>query len=129
MLSFMKKVLSTGVALVIMTIASGRSHAADTPEASAAAREIDALLAQDWKQHSLQGNAPASDETFVRRVYLDLVGRIPTYEETVDFLNSADSGKRAMLIDRLLASEGFVLHQFNFLADLLRAQSKGNYHR
>lgn len=123
----MNKVLSTGVALVIMTIASGRSHAADTPETTTAAREIDALLAQDWKQRSLQGNASASDETFVRRVYLDLVGRIPTYDETVDFLNSTGPGKRAILINRLLAGEGFVMHQFNFLADLLRAQSKGNY--
>src|SRR6187455_2909372 len=115
----MKNVLSTGVALVILTITSGRSDAVDTPEATAAAREIDALLAQDWKQHSLQGNAPASDETFVRRVYLDLVGRIPTYDETVDFLNATGPGKRAILINRLLAGEGFVMHQFNFLADLL----------
>src|SRR5690349_8262513 len=89
-----------------------------------AARQVDALLAQDWQKHSLQGNAPASDETFVRRIHLDLVGRIPTHEETVDFLNSTDAGKRAKLIDRLLASEGFTMRQFHVWADLLRVLTK-----
>ncbi|MGV3660549.1 MAG: DUF1549 domain-containing protein [Prosthecobacter sp.] len=91
------------------------------------AARIDALLAQDWQKNSLQGNPAASDEIFVRRVHLDLVGRIPTHRETVEFLADADPARRARLIDRLLASEGFTLHLFHFYADLLRVLSAGTY--
>ncbi|MEM7602633.1 MAG: DUF1549 domain-containing protein [Verrucomicrobiota bacterium] len=63
---------------------------------------------------------PLSDEQFVRRIYLDIVGRIPTYTETVSFLDDRDQNKRARLIDQLLDTEGFVSHFFNYLSDLLR---------
>jgi len=46
----------------------------------------------------------ADDATFVRRIHLDLVGRIPTSAETRAFLADADPQKRAKLIDTLLAS-------------------------
>ena len=72
--------------------------AAAEPEGITPAAQIDALLARDWQQHSLQGNAPASDEIFVRRIHLDLVGRIPTHEETVQFLNDPVQDKRGKLI-------------------------------
>ncbi len=87
--------------------------------------DVDALLAKDWQALKLAPNAPASNEVFVRRVYLDVVGRIPTYREAETFLNSKDSHKRAALIDSLLAGEGYVQHFFNFWADILRAQSRG----
>ena len=57
------------------------SALAEDAKADAVAREIDALLQQDWAKHGLQGNAPASDTTFVRRAYLDIVGRIPTLDD------------------------------------------------
>jgi hypothetical protein len=44
----------------------------------------------------------STDEEFVRRVYLDTVGHQPSLDETVSFLQSADPGKRAKLIDQLL---------------------------
>lgn len=97
------------------------------PDVRITASEIDSLLKQDWRKHSLQGNAPASDEMFVRRIHLDLVGRIPTHQETVLFLSATDKDKRVKLIDQLLASEGFTMHQFHFYADLLRVLSKGTY--
>jgi len=98
----------------------GSSVAAPVSEA----QRIDALLAQDWAKHQLKPNAPAADATFVRRVFLDVVGRIPTYRETEEFLSSVDADKRAKLIERLLASEGYVQHFFNFWADILRTQSR-----
>lgn len=47
---------------------------------------------------------PADDATFVRRIYLDLVGRIPSRDETRAFLDDTAADKRAKLIDQLLAS-------------------------
>lgn len=91
-----------------------------------AARQIDALLEKDWAANKLQGNPAADDNTFVRRIYLDIIGRIPTTRETETFLASKEADKRARLIDKLLASEGYVQHFFNYWADVLRAQSNGN---
>ena len=44
---------------------------------------------------------PASDEEFLRRVYLDFTGVIPTAQQARDFLKDPQPSKRAQLIDRL----------------------------
>jgi hypothetical protein len=89
---------------------------AATPES----QKIDALLAEVWKKQNLQPNAAAPDEVLVRRLYLDIAGRIPTVEESTRFIASKDPQKRAKLIDELLASDGYTSHMFNYFADLLR---------
>ncbi len=61
-----------------------------------------------------------NDEQFVRRAYLGIGGRIPTYEETVAFLTNRSRDKRSELVDELLDSELFVSHFFNLMSDLLR---------
>lgn len=53
----------------------------------------------------------ADDATVIRRLTLDLVGRIPTTGEVDAYLKSTDADKRAKLVDRLIASPGFVRHQ------------------
>ena len=95
------------------------------PGASAASEQIDELLAKDWKTNKLKPNPAAPDDVFVRRVYLDVAGRIPTYREADEFMKSKEKNKRAKLIDQLLAGEGYVQHFYNFWADILRAQSQG----
>lgn len=95
------------------------------PAPAEAARRIDALLEADWKKHGLQGNPDVDDATFVRRIHLDLIGRIPTSRETGEFLESKEPAKRAKLIDKLLASEGYVQHFYNYWADVLRVQTNG----
>lgn len=52
--------------------------------------------------------AQADDAEFLRRVYLDLGGRIPTRDEALEFFNQSDAEKRAKLIDKLLASDDHV---------------------
>ncbi|MBM82118.1 MAG: hypothetical protein CMJ78_16235 [Planctomycetaceae bacterium] len=90
-------------------------------------RQIDALIGEQLKENQLERNARASDAIFVRRVYLDVVGRIASYSEAREFLDSDDENKRAALIDKLLDSEGYVSHHFNYFADLLRLQSRMRY--
>ncbi|MEM0924479.1 MAG: DUF1549 domain-containing protein [Planctomycetota bacterium] len=50
------------------------------------------------------------DATFLRRVTLDIAGRIPTLEETETFLDDSSIEKRGLLIDRLLRSEDYAIH-------------------
>ncbi len=99
---------------------------AKAPDTASAAKAIDAILAKDWEANKVKGNPAADDNVFVRRVYLDVVGRIPTTREAEDFLSDKTPSKRSKLIDKLLASEGYVQHSFNYFADVLRAQSNGN---
>ncbi|HEY1050897.1 MAG TPA: DUF1549 domain-containing protein [Prosthecobacter sp.] len=91
-----------------------------------ASQQIDALLAKDWQQNKLTPNPAASDEVFVRRVHLDIIGRIPTLQEARAFLDSTDKDKRSKLIDQLLAGEGHAQHMFHFWADILRVQTRPN---
>lgn len=87
---------------------------------------IDALLEASWKAHGITVPVPASDETIVRRLYLDLAGRIPTREETLAFLIDKDPDKRNALVERLLESDAHASHFFHFWADLLRLNSKAH---
>lgn len=86
--------------------------------------KIDALLQTSYTQNKVKPNPPAKQATFLRRVYLNIIGRIPSYEEAEAYLTSKHRSKRSRLIDRLLDSEGYISHHFNFWADLLRAKSE-----
>jgi hypothetical protein len=67
---------------------------------------------------------PADDATFLRRITLDLTGRLPSIEETFAFEADPDSEKRDALIDRLLDSEEFNDYWTLRLAQLLRIRSQ-----
>ena len=95
---------------------SASAFAAALPESA----RIDSILAKDWQKNGLKANPAATDEIFVRRLYLDVAGRIPTIDEARSFIDSKEAGKRTKLIDTLLASEGYVSHYFNYWADVLR---------
>ena len=96
------------------------------PEIRAAARQVDLLVEQGLRAQKAQPNPRISDEQFVRRVYLDVIGRVPTLDEARRFLDSADRDKRAKLIDQLLDSPGYVSNFYNYYADILRIQTRLN---
>lgn len=86
----------------------------------AESQKIDELLAKGWEKAGVKPNPPASDDVLIRRLYLDIAGRIPTLEEVQAYVKSGDPQKRAKLIDTLLASDGHTSHMFNYWADILR---------
>jgi len=94
-----------------------------------AARRIDELVEARLKTASQKPNAAIDDATFLRRLYLQTIGRIPTAVEAGQFLQSKDPQRRAKLIDSLIGSEGYVSRQFNLWADALRAKSDLDYGR
>jgi hypothetical protein len=80
---------------------------ADRPIAAAADHYIDETLRKERVRP-----APAADDaTLLRRLTLDLAGRIPTAAEARDYLGSTDPDKAMRLVDRLLGSPGYVRHQ------------------
>jgi len=87
----------------------------------ASARKLDLLLATQLKKQGFSSfNEPLPDDLFVRRVYLDILGRIPTRQEFLAFAESAREDKRAALIDELLLSPGYSSNMFNYFADMYR---------
>ena len=70
--------------------------------------------------------APAADDaTFLRRLTLDLLGRIPTTAELRAFVESSDPDKRPKLADRLMASPAFARHQTDSFEAMLMAGTRG----
>jgi hypothetical protein len=71
-------------------------------------------------QKGLKDAAPRADDAeFLRRVYLNLTGVIPSTEETRTFLADKAADKRVKLVDRLLAGEGYARHMTNLFDVLL----------
>ena len=63
---------------------------------------------------------PADDAKFLRRVHLDLIGRLPTPEEVRTFLADGDAQKRSRIVDELLQRPEYADHWAAKWADLLR---------
>jgi hypothetical protein len=74
---------------------------------------IDAEVRAAWQREKVTPAPAATDAAFLRRVWLDLAGTIPTGEEARTFLQDADPKKREKLIDRLLADPRFAAQQAN----------------
>ncbi|MFN0105600.1 MAG: DUF1549 domain-containing protein [Bryobacteraceae bacterium] len=64
--------------------------------------------------------APATDMEFIRRIYLDLAGRLPTPAEYRAFLEDQSAGKRDGVIDTLLYSPDYVSRWATWLGDLVQ---------
>lgn len=88
--------------------------------------QIDALVDASLAASGIPAAGPASDSEFVRRVCLDLIGRVPGVEETREFLAEADSdgGARTRLIDRLLASPEHV-RRMQYVLDEMIMERRG----
>ena len=95
-------------------------------DALQAASRIDQLVEANYRRHGISPNSKTTDAQFVRRIYLDITGTIPTYQQTQRFLQSKDDSKRIQLIDDLLNSDGYASHSFNYWADVLRYTDRLN---
>ena len=71
------------------------------------ANYIDELVLAKWKQTGLQPSPATGDSAFLRRVTLDICGRLPTVDEARAFLAEAAPDKRERLVDRLLDSPDY----------------------
>src|SRR5260370_42190403 len=74
------------------------ANAAPVLDPQALAARIDQLLASRWSAQRIKPAAPAGDAEFLRRVYLDLAGRIPPVREVDDFLKDSVADKRQRLV-------------------------------
>ena len=120
----------------LLDIASGQSSPRET------AAKIDQLLARELAAKSLIKPPvpvkPVDDETYLRRVFIDLVGEPPTTNDVLAFTLNADADKRWQLVNQLLADESYgrnwarywrdvILYRRSDERGLLRARSLEKY--
>ena len=104
--------------------ASGVHPVFERPGPPPPATAIDRLLAARWHELGIQPANPCSDAVFLRRAWLDVTGSIPSGAEAAAFLKDPDPAKRAALIDRLLASDGYAAYYSMKWSDLLRVKAE-----
>ncbi len=88
--------------------------------------QIDRLVHEAQKREGIIPAPRSTDAEFLRRVTLDLTGKIPPVAEVRRFLADQSPRKREQLVDRLLASPGFVVHFTNVWRDLLLPEITSN---
>ncbi len=102
--------------------------AASLPAASSAPvpkhNFIDAQIFGKMERDHVPHAALTGDNEFLRRVTLDLTGRIPTPQDLTAFAADPDPAKRDKAVDKLLASEGYVDKWAYFFMDVFRANGK-----
>jgi hypothetical protein len=89
-------------------VRGGRTDPVQTVrDARALTARVDAVLAARWAKAKIRPAAVAEDGEFLRRVSLDLIGKIPTAAEARDFLDDPSPDKRLALVERLLDSPAY----------------------
>ncbi len=97
-------------------------HASDpqiAPPGEGLSFQIDQIVEQAKTRNGIVSAPHSTDAEFMRRVSLDIGGKIPPVAELRLFLNDRDSAKREKLINRLLDSPGFVVHFSNIWRAIL----------
>jgi len=87
--------------------------------------KINEQLRRGYQQRRVEPAGTCEDRVFVRRLYLDLVGRIPTLDELNGFLQggSGSHSKRAGLVDQLLQREEHFVHWADLFDTLLMGRA------
>jgi len=108
--------------------AAGAAHDLVSPYESATfagkPTPIDELVFARLEKLALKPAYPCSDAVFVRRVYLDVIGSLPTAKEATQFYGDRSANKRAALIDRLLARDEYADFWTMKWCDLLRVKAE-----
>ncbi len=91
---------------------------------------INEIIEQGWRDFEIRPAAEADDSTWCRRVFLDVIGRVPNQEELSEFLAAKSKSKRADLVDTLLHddryTEEYASHWSTVWTNILIGQSGGN---
>ena len=70
-------------------------------------QKIDEAMEQGWKDFQLSPSKVEDDGLWCRRIYLDLIGRIPTFVELQEFMKSDAKSRRSQLVERLLYDDRY----------------------
>lgn len=133
----MSRAISAGLSMYLLTVAAFWASAAETnlPDTSrpiarlsppaaaeapaAAAAKVDEILRQEVPAVAPTATAVVSDELYLRRVHLDIVGRLPSPDEIAAFVLDPVADKRARLVEKLLADERYGANWGRYWRDVI----------
>jgi hypothetical protein len=110
------------------TRTEGAEPVAESSASGARAGFIDEMYKKAMDEADIKPSPLCTDEEYLRRAYLDVLGRIPNIEEALAFLQSKEKGKRAKLVEYLLKHPDFAKNFGNQWTILLmggRGSSRG----
>ncbi len=106
-------------ALISLVVAGPAQAQRDLLDPAALAAKIDQLIEAKYQEAGVRPAALADDAEFLRRVYLDVAGRVPAVSEARDFLADPRADKRQRLVDSLLKGPQYVNHFTNTWRSIL----------
>jgi hypothetical protein len=101
------------LALLVLGASPTPAPADDRRDTPARLDYIDQMLQEAWTNAKTQPSKRAEEPEFLRRAYLDLLGRIPTAQEAAAYLDNKDKDKRLKLIEYLLADPDYPKNMAN----------------
>ena len=109
-ISFKTPILYPLILLIFTLLTFGCTKTTVTPtrQVSSSTKHLDRHINAVLKREGIQPSKMSEDTEFLRRVHLDMTGRIPTPEEVLDFLKDGSSTKRQKKIETLLDSEDYL---------------------
>ena len=99
-------VAALAIVTVLDVVSAGRADE-DAPRDGNPSHTINQQITAVWRSHGLSPSSPATHGKWCRRVYLDVLGRIPTVEELQRYLKDRSPDKRALLVDQLLYDDQY----------------------
>ncbi|MFN4260120.1 MAG: DUF1549 domain-containing protein [Gemmataceae bacterium] len=90
---------------------------------------VDQHTHKKWQELGIVPSELCSDEQFIRRVYLDITGTLPTPEQVAAFVNDKNAKKRDQLVDDLLETPEYSYYFANKWADILRVKRRNQADR
>ena len=117
----------TGPEKSLYRVAALEPRVPSLPKATAELNQpIDLFVNDYFKKNKISWQHSVDDKTYIRRVYLDVTGLLPTPESISTFVSDTRSNKREVLVDKLLANnEGYAQHWLTFWNDALRNDYTG----
>ena len=121
------QIVLTIALLVTMTVEAaaankrtpGKSGPVTIPTASAVAADVDKLILADLEKAAVKPAVRCSDEDFLRRASLDIIGQLPSPRDVTLFALDPDAAKRTKLIERLMASPEFGKNWARYWRDVI----------
>ncbi len=111
-------------ALNILSFGQGVVSPFEMERISISDNPIDIYVVEKLSQNGIQPANLCSDEVFIRRVYLDVIGSLPEPDTVKEFLENTNSNKRADVIDNLLERVEFADYWTLKLCDILRVKAE-----
>jgi len=114
--------ITVGTPVIVVPQGSAESY----PEQLASANYIDEHVNEKLRRMRIVPSDLCDDATFARRVYIDIIGQLPTVQELDAFITDPAQDKRARLVDRLLEQDAFTDIWVMKWSERLQIRSNGN---